>query len=63
VKGLQDALRADHHFTTAYTPWANGTVERVGREVLRATRALLSEYRTAPKCMGDDHTYIAIHFE
>jgi hypothetical protein len=41
----------------------NGKVERVGREVLRATRALLSEYRTAPKCMGDDHTYIAIHFE
>ena len=37
-----------HHFTTTYTPWANGTVERVNREILRAVKALLSELRLAP---------------
>ncbi|KAE9159712.1 hypothetical protein PF002_g32795 [Phytophthora fragariae] len=42
---LQRALGAHHHFTTAYTPWANGTVEVVNREVLKAVKALLSERR------------------
>jgi len=34
-----------HHFTTAYSPLANGTVGRANREVFRATKALLSEWR------------------
>lgn len=37
------------HFTTAYSPWANGTVERVNREVLRAAKALLSEWHLGVK--------------
>jgi Integrase core domain/Chromo (CHRromatin Organisation MOdifier) domain len=48
VQGVNSALKAQHHFTTAYSPWANGTVERLGREVLRATRALLSELKLRP---------------
>jgi transposase InsO family protein len=44
-----DLLRASynsrHHFTTAYCPWSNGTVEVVNRLLLRCMRALLSELR------------------
>ena len=32
----------------AYSPWANGSIDRVCREVLRACRALLSEFPLAP---------------
>jgi len=45
LHALTDEIRVGHHFTTAYSPWANGTVERVCREVLRACRALLGEWR------------------
>lgn len=45
VERLQRALGAHHHFTTFYTPWANGTVEVVNREVLKSVKALLSERR------------------
>ncbi|KAG6574671.1 DNA/RNA polymerase [Phytophthora cinnamomi] len=45
IAELQRALGAHHHFTTAYTPWANGTVEVVNREVLKAVKTLLSERR------------------
>jgi Integrase core domain/Integrase zinc binding domain len=45
MEHLRKALRSQHHFTTAYTPWANGSIERACREVLRAVRALLSEFR------------------
>jgi hypothetical protein len=45
VAGVKSALHAQHHLTTAYCPWANGSVERVCREVLRACRALFSEFR------------------
>ncbi|KAE9030307.1 hypothetical protein PF010_g2382 [Phytophthora fragariae] len=40
---LQSALGAHHHFTLAYTPWTNGTMEVVNREVLMSVKALLSE--------------------
>lgn len=49
MRGLTKDLHTKHHFTTAYCPWANGTVERVCREVIRASRALLSEMRLPPK--------------
>jgi transposase InsO family protein len=45
MEHLRNALRSQHHFTTAYLPWANGSIERACREVLRAVRALLSEFR------------------
>lgn len=45
IDTIRKTLRSQHHFTTANTPWANGTIERVCREVLRAVRALLSEFK------------------
>ena len=45
VKLLRDQVRADHHFTLAYCPKSNGTVEVVCRELIRAIRAILSEFQ------------------
>ncbi len=45
VKLLRERVKADHHFTLAYCPWSNGTVEVVCRELIRTTRALLSEFQ------------------
>jgi transposase InsO family protein len=45
IEDLQRVLGANHHFTTARCPWANGTVERAMREVLRCARVLLSEWQ------------------
>lgn len=50
---LAESYGIRHHFTLTYSAWTNGTVERVNREVLRATRALMSEYRLAPKDWPD----------
>ena len=44
INALTEELRIEHHFTTAYCPWANGSVERVCREVLRSCKALLAEW-------------------
>jgi len=53
IDGLTSELKSNHHFTTAYSPWANGSVERVCREVLRACRALCSEWKLAPSDWPD----------
>ena len=45
IRLVNRMLYARHHFTTAYCPQSNGTVETVCKEVLRACRALLSEFR------------------
>ncbi len=50
VRILGEATKASHHFTLAYCPWSNGTVEVVCRELLRATRALLSEFQLPHRC-------------
>lgn len=42
IEKLQHALGAHHHFTTSYTPWANGIVEVANREVTEAIKALTS---------------------
>ena len=47
VAQLTVETRTHHHFTTAYSPWANGSVERVCREVIRACKAMTSEWRLA----------------
>ena len=39
-----------NHFTLAYTPWTNGTVEVVCRELLRAVRSLNSEFQLPLRC-------------
>ena len=43
IRFLTKALQAPHHFTLPYTPWSNGSVERLGREILRLFRATVSE--------------------
>ncbi|KAH9120335.1 hypothetical protein AeMF1_007463 [Aphanomyces euteiches] len=45
VEKIRKMVGAYHHITTAYSPWANGTVEVVNRLILRAVRALLSEMK------------------
>lgn len=53
VAQLRDDLRATHHFTLAYSPWSNGTVEQVNRQVLKACRAILSELKLPFKCWSE----------
>ena len=48
VDKLQKALGSHHHFTTAYCPWANGSVEIVKKLLLRCMKTLLSECRLQP---------------
>ena len=45
IRHLLEQMNSSHHFTLPYTPWSNGTVEVVGRELLRCIRALLSEFQ------------------
>ena len=49
IRELTKEYKVKHHFTTAYSPWTNGSIERVCREALRACHALLSEWRLAPQ--------------
>lgn len=44
---LTTLLGVDHRFAVANSPWSNGTVENVMKEVLRVLKALLVEYRSA----------------
>lgn len=48
-KGIMKETKAKHHFTTAYCPWSNGSVERVCQEVIRATKAVTHELLISPK--------------
>lgn len=43
VRKLARGLKRPHHFTLPYIPWSNGAVERLGREVLRHFRTIMSE--------------------
>nr|CCA27531.1 AlNc14C568G12167 [Albugo laibachii Nc14] len=43
MDNLRKILGAQHHFVTAYCPWANGTVEVMNRQLLKVMRSLLSE--------------------
>ena len=43
IAQLSDALKVDHRFAVAYTPWSNGTCERMVRAVVRALKSILSE--------------------
>jgi transposase InsO family protein len=43
VRLVSKGLKVPHHFTLPYTPWSNGAVERLGRELLRVFRAVASE--------------------
>lgn len=50
VAELKEHLRATHHFTLAYSPWSNGTVEQMNRQILKAIRAISSELKLSFKC-------------
>ncbi len=43
IEGLRHQLGAHHHFTTAYAPWSNGTVEVMNRLMVRLLRGLCCE--------------------
>ncbi|GMF20134.1 unnamed protein product [Phytophthora fragariaefolia] len=40
---LRQRLKGVHTFVPVYTPWVNGTVERLNRDILHVVRALLLE--------------------
>lgn len=40
---LARGLKCKHHFTHPYCPWINGAVERLGKGILWACRALMSD--------------------
>lgn len=43
MKELTSEMHVNHHFTTAYCPWTNGTVEQLCREAPMINMALLSK--------------------
>lgn len=47
------SLRLPHHVTLPYTPWSKGAVQRLGKEVDRTFRALLSELQMLFKEWSD----------
>jgi transposase InsO family protein len=49
VADIQKQPGANHNFSTAYSPWANGTVEAVCKQTIRAARAMLSKMYLAPQ--------------
>ena len=49
IKCLVDAYKIKHDFTIAYSPWVNGTVERVIRTVRSTCSSILSEMKLGPQ--------------
>ena len=47
VEELQRILKTNHHFVTAYTPWANGTVERVNQDLIAVFKDTIKERGTS----------------
>lgn len=47
---LKEKKNSSHHFTLAYCPWSNGTVEDVSLQILRVCIALLSGYQLPQIC-------------
>jgi hypothetical protein len=45
IKELHRLMGTQAHYTVAYSPWANGTVEVVNESILRCMRSLLSEFK------------------
>ncbi|KAJ8577220.1 hypothetical protein ON010_g1985 [Phytophthora cinnamomi] len=45
IDRLRHILGAHHHFVTAYSPWANGSVEVVNRLLLSSLKAMASELK------------------
>jgi transposase InsO family protein len=45
IAELRKLTRGHHHFSLPYTPWSNGTVEVVNRELVRCLKALRLEFK------------------
>ena len=45
IEELNRRMGGKHHFTLPYTPWSNGTVERVNKEIRKLIRVWISEFR------------------
>jgi hypothetical protein len=45
IKEFNRILQINHHMTTSYSPWANGTVEKVNNDIQKLLRFLLSEWQ------------------
>jgi RNase H-like domain found in reverse transcriptase/Reverse transcriptase (RNA-dependent DNA polymerase)/Integrase zinc binding domain/Integrase core domain/Aspartyl protease len=45
IAELRQLTRGHHHFSLPYTPWSNGTVEVVNRELLRCLKAVRLEFK------------------
>ena len=49
MKELADVHKIKHHFTVAYSPWTNGTVESCMKDIQAANRCLQSELKLGPQ--------------
>ena len=47
IKELNEVMGIEHHITLPYCPWANGSVEVVGKDLLWTLRALCSEFQAS----------------
>ena len=45
MRELTSLLGIEHHITSAYCPWANDSVEIVGKDLIFCCRSLCSEFR------------------
>ncbi|KAH9109664.1 hypothetical protein LEN26_013982 [Aphanomyces euteiches] len=48
MESLAASLGSQHHFTTAYSPWSNGTDEVLNRQILRCLKTLMLERQLQP---------------
>ncbi|POM66201.1 Hypothetical protein PHPALM_17975 [Phytophthora palmivora] len=55
VAELARRLRTQQSFTSAYSPWINGSVERVNQDVLQVVQVMILEYKISYK----DWAYLA----
>jgi len=44
IQLVAQRLHATHHFTLAYCPWSNGSIEIINKHILSVMRALISEF-------------------
>lgn len=49
MSDMATAFNIQHRPTVAYSPWVNGTVKRLKRDVRVALRAMLEELKLAPQ--------------
>ena len=47
IKELCRRLKSQQTFTLAYSPWINGSVERINRDILQVLRTMILEYKIA----------------